>query len=316
MKYLLLLVALLAPISASAFEPQKNPIQIVVSAAPGGPADQFARLFSEFLTTRGYPATVVNKPGANRTLGGNYIESITGNNYTLIVGTKSDSLINTIVKPAGIRYDETTYTPLGMIGYDSNVFLINKSQIHSRDITMFLEEYQANNKKINFGVPGIVAELAIRDFVRPTGIEPTILQFKSSSEVTAAVAAGTVQVGVNELTASLPMIRSGYVGALAITAPLGSVHRSPSLPNVEVVQEVNKKFNRHHNQWFGFFGPHDMKPEAVKFYSDMIVAWQTDPVAKEKIALLINPKIMDSRQFESFYRDQFIQAKKLLRSSE
>ena len=317
MRYFLILLLLLSiAVSATEFEPKKNPIQIVVSASTGGPADQSARMFAEYLTTNGYSAIVVNKPGANRMLGGNYMASIPDNNYTLSIGTKSDSVVNTIIKPIGIQYDEHTLTPVGLVGYDYVIFAINKTQIKSRNIQDFLTEYKTNNKKINFGVAGIVGDIATRDFIKSTNIVPTIIQYKSSPEVVAALASGVIQVGVIEVKSALPMIRGGYIGAIAVGAGPGSTRRSPDLPAVQTVQEVIKTYNRSHMFWFGVFAPHNANPEVVKFYSDMLVSWQADPDYKEKLIKILNPTPLDSQKFELFYREQIVQTKELIQSHE
>ncbi len=66
-----------------------QPIRIVVSASPGGPADTVARLASQMLVKLGQPAVVENRAGAGGALAAREVAAAKPDGHTLMVGNTS-----------------------------------------------------------------------------------------------------------------------------------------------------------------------------------------------------------------------------------
>src|SRR3954465_7280250 len=83
---LLLLLAFIAPIGASAQGYPSKPVRIIIPAAPGGGIDNSARNFSARLSEMwGQQVLVENRPGANFIVGTEAVYKAPPDGYTLLV---------------------------------------------------------------------------------------------------------------------------------------------------------------------------------------------------------------------------------------
>ena len=97
---LLLAVFLLAAISASAQDWPSRPIRIIVPFAPGGVADNSARVVAEPLGQRlGQQVVVENRPGASGNIGSASVAQSAPDGYTLLLGFDGTMVINPHVFP-------------------------------------------------------------------------------------------------------------------------------------------------------------------------------------------------------------------------
>src|SRR5689334_10279510 len=85
---LCLALAVGAPSHAQTY-PQ-NVIKIVVTAAPGGPAELPARIAAQILNAKfGRPVVVEHRPGAGGAIGAREVAKATPDGYTLLLGNTS-----------------------------------------------------------------------------------------------------------------------------------------------------------------------------------------------------------------------------------
>ena len=87
------LVSAVAYAQASAYP--TRPIRLIVPFAPGGAADQTARLISEPMAKQlGQPLIVENKPGGGATIGAALVASAAPDGYTVLYTTPGPQIIN------------------------------------------------------------------------------------------------------------------------------------------------------------------------------------------------------------------------------
>ena len=93
---LVLLATVMTPVvhAQTAAYPTK-PIRLIVPFAPGGAADQTARLISEPMAKElGQPIIVENKPGGGATVGAALVASAAPDGYIVLYTTPGPQIIN------------------------------------------------------------------------------------------------------------------------------------------------------------------------------------------------------------------------------
>src|SRR5690606_20913941 len=81
---------------------------------------------------------------------------------------------------------------------------------------------------------GSINHMAIELFQASTGAKFNLVHYKGNAPAIADVLGGHVQVSFDQLTSSLPHIKSGKLRALAVTSP----NRAPDLPDVPTLAEA------------------------------------------------------------------------------
>ena len=108
MKAILLLLSLVMSTAAAqpkTFEPAVYPIEIVVTAPPGGASDGVARIISKIFDDYGWRSIVVNKPGiVENSIAAAYMLQAAPTGHSLLIGNIG-SMVSNIVKPGeGVKY--------------------------------------------------------------------------------------------------------------------------------------------------------------------------------------------------------------------
>src|SRR5881392_4469680 len=134
--------------------PQKT-IKIIVTAAPGGPADLPARLAAQVLNTKlGQPVVVEHRPGAGGAIGAREVAKAPADGYTLLMGNTSTlAVIPAVSTSAG--YDPVkNFTPIARITEGFQILVVHPSSPWAS--TKELAGYaKANPGKLNYAHVGV-----------------------------------------------------------------------------------------------------------------------------------------------------------------
>lgn len=195
-----------------------KPIELVVPYPPGGATDLTARalasVLSEFL---GQPVVVVNKAGAARLEGGQYVASARPDGYTL-------GLFPPSVAWPEVHFNETPYT-------SEKLDIVCRVVVHPSAIVVpgdsewktFTElvEFLKANPGFRYGHTGVGANphVTMTALAKKLGLTVEPVPFKGDAGVAAALAGGHVQLGVTTLPGILPQIQAGNLRVLAIYSP-------------------------------------------------------------------------------------------------
>mgnify|MGYP003343085365 FL=1 len=119
---------MLTPAFADTWKPTK-PIEIVVPYPPGGGADKWGRVVSRIFNDHGWESFVSNKPGADTTIGSNYVAGAPADGHTLYMASNGflDANLASKEPPAGINYSEKSFTDIAQIGFGSFVLVVSKN---------------------------------------------------------------------------------------------------------------------------------------------------------------------------------------------
>jgi tripartite-type tricarboxylate transporter receptor subunit TctC len=251
------LVALAAPGYATDFP--NRPIRIVVPFAAGGGVDSFARMIADRLNTKfGTPVIVENRAGANGTLGGSTVLQAQPDGYTLLFSANTHVMAKEVMAKA--PYDPlTAFTPIARVGQAPLLAVISPGLPQKT----LLEVAQAAKEKPEswtaataaLGSPGHIAEIAFNQITKGSMV---ITPYRGTAPALTDVAGGHVQMLVDAMVVLLPMVKSGNVKAVAITAS----RRSSLAPEVPTAAESGVPGLEVYS-WYGLWGPKSMPADLV-----------------------------------------------------
>jgi tripartite-type tricarboxylate transporter receptor subunit TctC len=284
-------------IAAAHAEFPERPLTMIAPMAAGGGTDVVARVFAQKLAARlGQPVVVENRPGAGGQLGAQLVANARADGYTMLFTSSS---VLTLPYLRKITFDlQRDFVPVGQVGVGNFAIVLNpKLPYHS--LAEFVAAAKAQPGKFSYGSAGTgsAGHLAGELFKTRTGIDMVHVPFKSSSEISQALMAGTIDVSIDVLTVQKPQIEAGTVRGLATTGPL----RDPVLPNLPTVNETNVASGGYEmTYWFGMFLPARTAPAVVQRVQKEFAVVMKDPEIQARIrAFSLVPSTFTPAQFQA-----------------
>jgi tripartite-type tricarboxylate transporter receptor subunit TctC len=269
---------LLAALPAAAQAFPNRPLRLVVPYAPGGTADALARALAEHMRKAlGQPVVVDNKPGANTAIGAQMVTLAAADGHTLLLATGSTMVTNPLMYPK-LGYDPRDLTPVGLVGIAPLVVEVHPD-VPARNFAELIRLARAKPGHLNYGSTGAgsVIHLASLLLESQAGLQLTHIPFKGSAPALAAVLAGEVQMLLDSIGSSMPLIKAGKLRALAVTTP----KRLKVLPDVPTVAESGfPGFDA--SAWYGVLAPARTPPAVVARLNAAVAAALGDKAFREQ----------------------------------
>jgi tripartite-type tricarboxylate transporter receptor subunit TctC len=293
------LAVLALPLAAHAAWPEK-PIRIVVTFAAGGASDIVARAIAEPLgKALGQTVVVDNKPGAGGTIGGLDVVRAAPDGYTLMLSNSTPTSIGpfTVPKPP---YDPVKqFTHVGMLGV-APVLLMSNPKTGPASLKDLPKAAAAPGYSFGSGGPGSIGHIVGEMTKDAMKIQMTHIPYKGGAPMTTDLIAGQIPVGIDVITAFVPMVKAGQIKALAVTTRT----RSPLLPDVPTVVELGLPQLVAEN-YFGVSGPAGLPKEVTDKLGAAVAAVVADPaIVKRFEELGITTVKMGSADFSAFVAKQ------------
>ncbi|MET3381759.1 Bug family tripartite tricarboxylate transporter substrate binding protein [Variovorax paradoxus] len=217
-----LLSAALAPVAALAQTPEwpaARPIVYVVPFTPGGSTDIVGRTLAQKLGESLKQSVVVdNKPGQAGGIGAAYVARAAPDGYTLFGGTISTHAINASLYKK-LTYDPMKdFEPVSLVARLPNVLIVN-SQLGVNSVAELVALLKKDESKRTFASSGAgtSTHLAGEMFADLIGVKLTHVPYKGTPPALTDVAAGQVPFMFDQVTAALPLVKSGKLKLLAVT---------------------------------------------------------------------------------------------------
>ena len=278
----------------------EKPIRIVVTFAAGGASDIVARTISEPLARAlGQPVIVDNKPGAGGTIGGGEVVRSPADGYTLMLSNSTPTSIGPFTVPK-LPYDPVKqFTHVAMLGV-APVLIMANPKSGPASFKELPAAAAAPGYNFASGGPGsighIVGEMA-KDAMK---IKMTHVPYRGGAPMTTDLIAGVIPLGIDVITAFVPVVKSGQVRALAVTTRT----RSPLLPDVPTVVELGWPQLVAEN-YFGVSGPAGLPKEVTDRLSKALADIVADPaIVKRFEELGVTTVKMNSAEFTDFVAKQ------------
>lgn len=219
-----------ATMPAARAEWPERPIRWVVPFGPGGANDLIARVAAEAVRKQLNQTIVIeNRPGAGAVVGTAAVAKAAPDGYTFLIGAAGVITNSMLIK--NLTYKDEDLAPVGMIAVAPSTIVVHPS-VPASNMKEFIAWAKAQGAKGvtwatagSGSTPHFVAEM-VKD---ATGIEMTIVPFRSGNDGVNAVLANTASATSEASIVVLPQIKAGMLKAIATTYKK-RISAYPSLP--------------------------------------------------------------------------------------
>jgi tripartite-type tricarboxylate transporter receptor subunit TctC len=234
---LLLALAMIATASAQSDYPNR-PVQLIVPYGAGGVADTGMRILADNLTGRlKQPFVVENRPGAGGIVAAKAGASAAPDGYTVLMTGNNNAISASLFKslPYNILTDFASTSTASFF----ELLIVTRAGSPLKSVQDVAKTARANPGRLNIATtnPGSTQNLAAELFRSATGIEATIVPFRTSPDMATALLRGDVDIAFEFYAAMQGLIDDKKVVALASTG----LKRTSYLPDVPTVQESGIK---------------------------------------------------------------------------
>jgi tripartite-type tricarboxylate transporter receptor subunit TctC len=306
----LVAAAFASPAFAQSSFPSK-PVTLVVPNAPGGAIDILARLLEKHLAEAWkQPVLVQYKPGANTTLGTDFVAKSAPDGHTIGLVVTSH-----VINP-GLRKTMPYDTLKDLSGVTllatSPVVIAATPSLPASNIQELIALAKKQPGKLTYASPGSGSSMHLGAELLKTqaGIDIVHAPYKGAGPAYPDVFAGRVELMVDPLFSSLPHIKAGKMKALAIMSP----QRAAIAPDVPTVAETLPGFSV--QSIFGAVVPSGTPRDVVKKISaDMAHALQTPELKARMAEIALTPVGNTPEEFDAFIRAEIPKWEKVVKSS-
>jgi tripartite-type tricarboxylate transporter receptor subunit TctC len=255
-----LAVVILALAPAGAADYPSKPVKIIVSLAPGGLADMFARLFAQHVAeATGQAVVVENRTGAAGVVGAEAAAKAPADGYTLYLGLHSTIAILQYLNPK-LPYDPAKdFLPVVHIATLPNLLVVHPS-LPAHSVAELIAYAKAHPGALSYASQGngSSGHMAGEQFKLLTGTDVVHVPYRGAAPAMQDLIGGRVQMMFDTVTLQAPQIAAGKTRALAVTA----TQRVAALAEVPTTVEAGLP-ELQGGAWFGLFAPAGTPPDVV-----------------------------------------------------
>ena len=307
-------VVLLAAIlisAASAQEWPAKPLRIIVPFAPGGVADNSARVVAEPLGMRlGQPVLVENRPGASGNIGTQAVAEASADGYTLLLGFDGTMVINPHVF-ARVPFDTLLdFAPVTKLG-DATLILVAHPSLPAKTLSQMIELARARPLAYGTSGTGGTPHLAGELLKLRTGAQLEHVPYKGGGQAIVDVVGGQIPLVFTAIATAQQYVRGGRLVALGVP----SAKRSAALPDVPTFEESGLAgFDV--TSWVGIFAPAKTPAAVIDRLHKELVAVLRTPFVRERYGVLgIEPVGNTPREFFEQVREDLARWGKVVKAA-
>jgi tripartite-type tricarboxylate transporter receptor subunit TctC len=277
-----LLGALLAPLTVHAQPYPSHPIKIIVPYAAGGAVDIVARTIGQPLAEAlGQPVIVDNRPGASANIGMDAVAKAAPDGYTLLMA--SNGIATNMALFPKLPFDgRRDFAPIAKIGYAPLVIVVPASSpIKSLKDLIALAKAEPGKFTYASAGNGSSGHLAGELLKSTAKIDVLHVPYKGGAPaITDLLGERITFMPINPVEV-IAHIRAGRLRALAVA----SDERFPLLPDVPTVSEAGLP-GYEASVWWGLVAPRNIPPEIVRQLNAETTKVLTNPSIEHKLSEL------------------------------
>jgi len=212
-----------------------KPIRLIVPLAPGGPSDILARTMGQKLTESMKQIVIVdNRTGAGGTLGIDLAAKSPPDGYTMLLVAVATYTINASLYPKLPYNALKDLTPVTILAGAPYILVVHPA-LPVRSVKQLVALAKARPGELNYssGGAGTGPHLAMEVLKANARIDIVHIPYKGAGPALNDLVAGQVQLQLANMIASLPLVKSGRLRAIAVS---GS-KRSNTLPDIPTLSE-------------------------------------------------------------------------------
>ena len=289
-----------------------KPIRLVVSVAPGGNLDMIGRAVAEKISEGiGQRMYVENRPGANSTIGLASVARSAPDGYTMVMVAQS-----ALIAPRMMRnppYDPVRdFVGVSLIATLPQMLVVHPS-LPVKSVKELIALARAHPGELNCGSSGngSGSHLALEVFNRMAGVRITRIPYNGDGPAIIDLLGGHTPIKFDNLSTSLPHVRSGRLRALGVTTPT----RTALLPEVPAISETVPGFQA--SIFNGMMAPANTPPEVLERVRVEIVKFVQAPDIRKRFANQ-GVELQSStspEQFTAFIKSEYVRWSKVIDES-
>ncbi len=270
--------ALASPVARAQSFPDR-PVRIVIGYPPGGSNDVVARILQPSTQALlGVPIVIENRPGANATIGTDYVAHSTPDGYTVLLASSSPLAIAPYTSPR-IPYDTgRDFAAVATVAATPSVLAVGPG-MRARTLAEFLAAAREGPVNIASSGSGGLAHLAIEVLRRDVSPNITHVPYRGGGPAATDTMAGNVGGVIVDLAAIFGLIREGKLRALGVM----SEARSALLPDVPTFTEAGLPGVVAVN-WIAVLAPARTPPAVLHRLHGVLTQVATAPETVERFA--------------------------------
>lgn len=295
-KFLTFTLCAAAAIASAQTKPQ-GPIKLIVPFAAGGGVDSAARLIAKNIQANlNVTVTVENKPGANGSIGGKFVQTAAADGQTLLFSASTQALTKLVT--ANPPYDPwTDFSYVARVG-EAPLLMVISPGLPQTKLKEVIDATKQNPDKWTAGLPalGAASHLATLMLAKEGNLTLTTSVYKGTAPALTDVAGGHAQILIDSIISLQSMAKAGRVKPIVVT----SQKRSAVMPGVPTAAESGyPRFVT--ESWYGIWAPKGTPDDRVQFLNKAVneaVSQLTKSGAYEQLG--IEPVVETTEEFKKY----------------
>jgi tripartite-type tricarboxylate transporter receptor subunit TctC len=291
-----------------------KPIRIIVPLASGGTGDTLGRLAAdEIRKALGQQVIVENRPGANGIVGVELVAKAAADGYTLLSGSTGNVSINAALYGAKLPFNvERDLAPVTQMATTTSVVIVHPS-VPVKSMQDLIALAKRRPGQLNYASSGVgsAVHLGTVLFELMANVKLTHVPYKGSTPGRIAVVAGESEMMWDGLLPALPLIKSGKLRALAVTA----AKRSAVMPDLPTIAESGLP-GYEAATWYAVFATGGTPRDIVALlHGALTKALQTREVRERLLSQGADPSGNTPEQLGAFVKSEMVKWGKVIKAA-
>lgn len=287
-----------------------KPIRWIAPFAAGGNYDLTSRLVGEAMSRNlGQQVLVDNRPGAGGLVGAEAAANAPADGYTVVMGSFSVLFVSPYL--AGKPSLVPQFAPISLLS-TVPMILVGKPDGRFADIKAVLAEAKAKPGTVSIGHAGngTTNHIAILRLEVNEGVKFNIIPYKGSGPGLNDLMAGQIDLYMDQLTTSLPHIKSGKLKGMLAMSP----NRVAQIPDMPSLTDIGSKpFDG--GTTAGLLARVETpKPILTTLNGSVVTALKEPAVAAKLAELGAVPRPSTMEEFAAYMKDQEVGVSALVKS--
>ncbi len=275
-KYCIAALAAIAGLSALHADPvyPSKYIRFVIPFAPGGTANNMARIYGDYVgKSLGQPVVVEAKTGAGGAIAGQFAARAPADGYTLLFVNDGPNAM--LQATNALSYDPVKdFQPITNL-YTSPMVLTVPTSLKVNTVAELVALAKTRKDGLSYGTQGLGASGHVVGSMlqQATGLPMTVVPYPGGAPMYVDLVGGRLDFSVGVYGSILNFVQSGSLKVIAVI----SDKRWDRLPDVPTMAEVGYP-SVNHKVWFGVAAPNGTPPDIVSKLHKAFVDASKDPV--------------------------------------
>lgn len=226
-------------------------VRAIVPYAPGGGTDILARVISEKLYERWQQTLIIdNRAGGGTVIGTDLVARAPADGYTLLINSGTHAVNASLYRK--LPFDPIrSFEASNLLAVAANVLVVHPS-VPAQSVKDLIALARARPGQLTYSSSGNggTGHLGMELFKQLANVQMIHVPYKGAGPAVTAIVSGEVGISINNLIATMPMIKANRLRVLAVT----TAKRAKSLPQIPTIAESGLPgFDA--SGWFGVWAP-------------------------------------------------------------